>query len=256
MNIEKLKTHLAELGCASFPSSVRYAATTGSTNDDAIAAAAQGSGAGTVFLADRQTKGRGRHGGEWISQPGENLLMSVLIGRSAARWGLHAIGLSAAAAVRDSLADIGLHPRIKWPNDIIASGRKIAGLLIESAGDDLFTLGIGVNLNQQDFFGVFFGIYPPGSVRSLSGNEVDREEYAARLLFHLDRWLSKLDVSAKACVDYFMEHSCSVGHSVIVRTPSQELTGEFLRLHYDGNVVVFSREEGEVTVPGAQVSHT
>jgi len=118
---------------------------TASTNADAICGAPW-----DVFTADFQTAGRGRLGHKWLSEPGENLIMSAVVpvGGLAAD---HAatLPLAVGLAVADGLApwtDVAL----KWPNDIMAGDRKIAGILCERHGDNVVA-GVGVNVGQRKF---------------------------------------------------------------------------------------------------------
>ena len=132
------------------------ARTTGSTNDDALEAAARGVPSGAIFVADTQTRGRGRRGRHWISPPGENLTFSLLLRPDKPPTELGClplvVGLAVRAAVaRRTPATVG----VKWPNDVYASGRKIAGVLVESHIQgvrlDAIAVGVGVNVGTVTF---------------------------------------------------------------------------------------------------------
>lgn len=127
---------------------------TGSTNTDALAGRAW-----DVFTADMQTHGRGRLDHKWVSAPGENLMMSAVVGvgdlpvETAATLPL-AVGLAVVRTVRKILsvacgADTSC-VMMKWPNDVYVDGRKICGILCERNGDSAIC-GIGVNANQETF---------------------------------------------------------------------------------------------------------
>ena len=127
---------------------------TGSTNDDARRLAAEGAPEGTVVLAERQTAGRGRLGRAWDSPDHLGLYMSVLLRPQEApdRIGRYAIACAVAvcAACRE-LA--GPEIVLKWPNDVLASGRKLAGILSElrQAREDVdLVVGIGLNVDQAE----------------------------------------------------------------------------------------------------------
>jgi BirA family biotin operon repressor/biotin-[acetyl-CoA-carboxylase] ligase len=125
---------------------------TGSTMDDARALAAGGCPTGTTVVAGFQRQGRGRgHGRPWHSGPWESLLATVVIRRADARFPPGQLtlraGLAAALAVQEAA---GREVRIKWPNDILADGRKLAGILCE-AGADALLAGFGVNCLQVSF---------------------------------------------------------------------------------------------------------
>jgi BirA family transcriptional regulator, biotin operon repressor / biotin---[acetyl-CoA-carboxylase] ligase len=130
--------------------------TVGSTNDEARALAEAGAPAGTVVLAEAQTRGRGRRGRGWYAQPGESLLLSIVLradrtGRADLPGVLPLrVGIATARAIE---AVTGLGAGIKWPNDLVAGGRKLGGVLcegtVEGARDAFVVAGIGLNVLQE-----------------------------------------------------------------------------------------------------------
>ena len=124
-----------------------------STNAEAQRRAAEGAPAGTLIRAVRQTAGRGRRGRAWQSPPG-NLAFSLLLrpamkAATAATLGFVA-GLAVAEAI-DGLLPAGRSSRLKWPNDLLVDGRKLAGILLEAAAGgsgpvDHLVVGVGVNI--------------------------------------------------------------------------------------------------------------
>ncbi len=194
LDAEAVERELARLG-ASLGRPLVVAAETGSTNDDARSAAAVGAPHGAAFLADAQTQGRGRGGRSWHSPPGENLYLSVVL-----RPGLPAssvapialvMGLAVASVVgprlapRSRLGDgAAAEVRLKWPNDVLAGGRKLAGILVEAQlrGDSVSSVIVGVGLN------VHASSFPPElsgratSLAMLGIDDVPRELLAAELL--------------------------------------------------------------------------
>jgi BirA family biotin operon repressor/biotin-[acetyl-CoA-carboxylase] ligase len=129
---------------------VQLVAETGSTNADLLAQAAAGGAAGTVLVAEAQTAGKGRLGRSWSSAPGASLTFSVLLrpaGVPATRLGWLPLlaGVAAAAAIRTVTT---VEAQLKWPNDVLASGRKLAGILAESR-DQAVVVGMGVNVSQR-----------------------------------------------------------------------------------------------------------
>ena len=135
---------------------VRHFDTIGSTNDEALswtanAAAQRSSAEGFVVVADRQTAGRGRRGHTWFSPPGAGLYVSVVLAPRTARIdprrATMLTTLAAGVAVAEGIeAAAGLRIDLKWPNDLFASRRKLAGILAESAADDLVVVGYGINI--------------------------------------------------------------------------------------------------------------
>jgi len=126
---------------------------TGSTNADLLARAAAGEDiAGAVLIAEQQTAGRGRNGRVW-SSPGAQLTMSVGVDPGAVppdAWGW--LPLATGVAVVDAVAAVaGVEAGLKWPNDVLADGRKLAGILTEVAAAQRFiVVGIGLNVTLRD----------------------------------------------------------------------------------------------------------
>lgn len=130
-----------------------------STNDDAMSAARKGAAHGACWIADEQLAGRGRRevGGQrrvWWSPAGVNLYMSVLLRPEIAPERASLVTLAAAVAAHEVLAARGVDCGIKWPNDLLVGGRKLAGILTEatmnqSGGVDAVVVGIGLNVNAS-----------------------------------------------------------------------------------------------------------
>lgn len=128
---------------------IRHITATGSTNDDMAKLASAGAPEGTWLRADTQTGGRGRQGRTWVSPPG-NLHASTLVRRQPGDPAAPSLALVAAVALDELLQDWLAPERlmIKWPNDLLADGAKIAGILLEGI-DDAVVVGIGANLAYQ-----------------------------------------------------------------------------------------------------------
>ena len=148
---------------------------------------------GAAAVADEQTAGRGRLGRTWAAPPGTALLCSVLLrppaGRKIAQLSLIG-GLAAAQTVE---AALGRPAQLKWPNDVLVDGLKVAGVLAE-ARDGIVVLGIGLNVNQTAAQLPHDARLPAASLRSLDGVERDRDALLADLLEWLeavyDAWLA------------------------------------------------------------------
>ena len=144
---------------------------------------------GIICLAEQQTSGRGRRGKSWVSPFGGNLYLSLLwhFNNGAA----HVAGLSLAVAIAVSrvLREFGLNSvSVKWPNDILVSNKKLAGILLEIAGEASgpcsVVLGIGMNLKAEGT-GMSTIDQPWIDLESALGREVSRNELAAKLINHL-----------------------------------------------------------------------
>ncbi len=170
---------------------VVYCAETDSTNLRAHELGKAGALEGTVVLADSQTAGKGRLGRKWCSPAGVNLYASVLVRPPVApRYASQLTFLSAAAVAR-AVAEIGDLPvTVKWPNDVLVHGRKVAGLLNELDAETerihYLVLGIGVNINMDsDQFPEDLR-YPATSMMLECGRTLSRRAFACCLLRHLD----------------------------------------------------------------------
>jgi BirA family biotin operon repressor/biotin-[acetyl-CoA-carboxylase] ligase len=155
--------------------------TTTSTMRDAAALAAAGCLHGTALVAEEQTAGIGRHGHSWHSEPGAGLYVSVVLRLPETSPVLTlALGLATVDAIRNTT---GLVCDLRWPNDVLAGERKLAGIIVQMA-DSAAIAGIGINVNHTGF--------PPDlaalatSLRLQTGRLVDREALLENLLGAID----------------------------------------------------------------------
>ena len=146
-----------------------------------------GDAEGTVAVAEEQTEGRGRLGRSWHAPARTSVLMSVLLTPSVESERLPELSLLAGGAVAEAIAEItGLEPTIKFPNDVLLGGRKVAGILAE-ASDGRVVLGVGVNANQTEDELPEETQHPPTSLRVELGTPVDRPRLLAAILLQLER---------------------------------------------------------------------
>lgn len=164
---------------------------TDSTNTLAYRLAEEGAAEGTVVIADAQNRGKGRLGRQWESPAGVNLYCSIILRPPI--MPLHAPQLTflSAVAVAEAIErSVGLTPVIKWPNDVLVNGLKVAGMLNEMSAEtervEFLVLGIGVNINmQRDQFPADLR-HPASSLAIEAGHEVRRLSFARALLESLD----------------------------------------------------------------------
>lgn len=132
----------------------------------------------TVVTAENQTKGKGQRGAKWVSEPGKNLVMSVLYKTEANNSkGLYDLNIAVALSVLTALESYQLAAlSVKWPNDIMAGAKKIGGILIENSfkpgGEVISVIGIGLNVNQTDFS----DLPKASSLAAITGTEFDKAE--------------------------------------------------------------------------------
>ena len=177
MNQSKLNKLLSKLPIAK----MKYFDSIGSTNDEALAWAANDAKDLSLVIADEQTAGRGRLDRKWFTPTGTALAFSLILRPSAAEHPhlSRMVGL-AALSITDSLLARGLSPQIKWPNDILLNGRKVAGILIESvwSGEnvDCIVIGMGVNILKGAVPDRDVLLFPATSLEDALGYPVERAE--------------------------------------------------------------------------------
>jgi biotin-[acetyl-CoA-carboxylase] ligase BirA-like protein len=248
---------------------VHVVAETGSTNEDLLAAAGRGAPAGTVLAAEAQNDGRGRMGRSWVSVPGASLTFSVLLRPAAVPpasrgWVPLLTGVAVTSALR---AVARVDARLKWPNDVLVNGAKVAGILAEQAGDAV-VVGAGINvLAGQDEL-------PSASATSLAllgASGTDRQELLAGVLGELERWYLRWthasagdtgngdgrngDAELCGLRQEYLRLCSTVGIQVRVTLPGgQALTGTACDVDRSGRLVI--RSAGElICVSAGDVEH-
>jgi BirA family biotin operon repressor/biotin-[acetyl-CoA-carboxylase] ligase len=225
---------------------VHYFFETDSTNKVARRLAESGAPHGGVVIAEQQTHGRGRLGRTWVSPPFLNLYFSMVLRPALIPAHAPQITLMAAVALADAIAAfIPIPPSIKWPNDILVDGKKLAGILTESSCTaqciEFVILGIGVNLNFP------YLAMPPeiraraSSLLELRGSAVDRESFIGRLIQDLDRCYGMLVESGFAAIAARWESYFILSNRrVRVEMPDQVLVGRAKGIDRDGALIVES----------------
>lgn len=232
-----------------------------STQRAARELARAGAPEGTVVIAERQTAGRGRLGRAWHSPAGLNLYCSIVLRPRLAPPAAPQIALVAGVAVAVAVAgETGRRPGLKWPNDVLLDGRKVAGILTEMESEvervHHVVVGIGVNLNAPR------SAFPrelrakAGSLLLATGRRVDRAVFTARLLAALEARYERFCERGFASVRAEWEsYSCLTGRQVRVASPEGEVGGRVLGLDGDGALRLAARGgavrrvvAGEVTV--------
>jgi BirA family biotin operon repressor/biotin-[acetyl-CoA-carboxylase] ligase len=172
-----------------------------STNDLALEWAENGAADGSLVLADLQTAGRGRAERRWVTRPGTALAMSLIL-RPKAAEAAHVARFTALAALGlvDALAKLGLAAAIKWPNDVLLNGKKVAGVLVETIWreNDLRALvvGMGVNVTAESVPPEAELRYPATAVEAELGEAVDRWALLAGILQGLFKYRAILPTDA------------------------------------------------------------
>ena len=190
MDENTLRLVLAELPV----SELRYFETVGSTNAEALAWAAQGAPDGALVVADQQSAGRGRLGRGWVTRSNSALAVSLVMrlqpqeGPQAALYS----PLGALAVCEALMEGYGLAAEIKWPNDVLLSGRKVCGVLAETGVEgsviDHVVLGMGVNVTPGSTPPVDAVRFPAVCVEEMLARPVDRAALLAAILRAVFAW--------------------------------------------------------------------
>jgi len=222
---------------ASTEAAIVRLATVDSTQSVAFALAERGAADRTVVVADEQSAGRGRRGRTWRAPAGTSLLASILVRSRLPRPLLATLSPTAAVATAEALRRVApVMARVKWPNDVLVDGKKIAGILLESrvgAAAPVTILGIGVNLGQREFPPELAGIAT--SVALETGRSVDRDAMLAVLLEEFDAWRARLEGEGFARVrERWRALSDTLGRRVTV----DAVTGVAQDLDHDGALLI------------------
>jgi len=223
---------------------VRTVPQTSSTNDAAFAHAGDPGHDGLVVFADYQTAGRGRIGRRWLAPRGAAVLCSTLLFEQddPARQGRLVLiaGMAVCHAVTAVADDI--EPVIRWPNDILVNGRKLAGILVESrplAQQRAYVVGIGINCHQTP------GHFPPElrdhatSLQIASNHPVARLDLARHLLTELDRYLvPRQSLSDSQLCDRWLAHAQPMGQRIRLQQGGRTYVGRTLQIDPAGSLTV------------------
>jgi BirA family biotin operon repressor/biotin-[acetyl-CoA-carboxylase] ligase len=242
-----------------FPARLHHLPTAESTNTLLLQAAADGAPEGTLYLADAQTRGRGRGGHTWHSSPGDGLYLSVLAKPSLplreALWISLATGLAVQSAVKTVT---GLDLDIRWPNDLLlpdpsGTSKKLGGILVETAvhpGEDALlryaVIGIGLNINHETFPPELSDIAT--SLRIATGQLQSRNALLVAILRALDLELTQLEAHQPDLLTRFTAASTWVRGKRVDVPEQGGYTGTTAGLNPNGYLLVDADDHTQRTV--------
>lgn len=223
--------------------------TISSTNDEALKQAKLGADEGICVVADEQTKGRGRHGREWISPKGAGLYFSLVLRPQISPQRLPLLTLISAVAVFDTLHEtFGITADIKWANDVLVNDKKICGILAETtetARGFSVILGIGINLKSSNFPPEIADIAT--SIEAESEIEPKLEILLPNLTKNLEFYYRKLhstDGDVFTCNEWSKRSSFAFGKLVKVFMPNEIIIGTTRGIELDG-ALRLEKDSGE-----------
>lgn len=241
---DSLRESLADLPLGE----IRYYDRIGSTNDEALGWASEGAADLSLVVANEQTHGRGRLERQWFTARDSALAFSLILRPEPVEKAQPSLltGLLALALV-DSLRPLGLSINIKWPNDVLVDGKKIAGVLVESTwtGEqpDAFVLGMGVNVTSASVPPTHKLLYPATSIVSASGRRIERQALLHDILQRVLFWRPSLHTTN--FLKTWESHLAFQGEQVCVESENQAmLHGTLLGLDREGRLKL-QNEHGE-----------
>lgn len=255
MNGHTIKKTLSKLNIGG----LRYFDSISSTNDEALAWAADGAKDLSIVIADEQTQGRGRLNRKWFTPKGTALAFSLIL-RPSSTLRPHlsrTVGL-AALSIAESFSRLGLAPLIKWPNDILLNNKKTAGILIETvwSGEDIDSLVIGMGIN------VYKASIPPADVLQFPATSLEdelakeppaREEILFSILEKFIQWRERMGTDE--FINTWEETLAFRGQQVQIHAGGEApITGELLGLESDGSLRLRDIHDKSIIVRFGDVS--
>jgi BirA family transcriptional regulator, biotin operon repressor / biotin---[acetyl-CoA-carboxylase] ligase len=205
-----------------------------STNEEARRLAKNGVRGPLWIVSREQTAGRGRRGRVWISQSG-NLFATLLLPAAASLSAQ--LGFAAGLAAADTIAAHapGAEVALKWPNDVLLNGAKVAGILLERLGEDALAIGVGINLAHYPNITEV----PSISIAAVTGNPPDLDGFLLRLASRTTTWYEIwLEQGFQPVRKAWLLRACGLGHPIRAKLADSERDGVFEDLDKDGALLL------------------
>ena len=201
---------------------------------------------GTVLLAEKQLKGKGRKDRIWQSARGLNLTFSILLTKDiVAGLNINHLNLAASLAVALAIENLyQLRTELKWPNDVLISGKKVSGILIETSVKggkiERVVIGFGINLNQIVFEGDYN--FPPTSLKLETGVIIDRETTLAEVLNIFEELIINLQAQPGSILEDWRAKCKMIGDTITITDGGQSKKGIFYDIDDDGYLLLKRNE--------------
>ena len=240
---------------------VIYFDSTTSTNDVAKNEGAKGAKGGTIVIADEQTKGRGRMERQWVSNKGEDILVSIILRPNINSSLAPSITPILSISVVEALLELTGYPvLIKWPNDVVIGYKKLCGILTEmSAGIDCvnyIVMGMGMNVNSINFPDEIKNTAV--SLREYGGKIFDRKVILASILNKFEHNYEKFKLlGISPFIESLRSYSILIGKNVVVNNMGKEIEGCAVSIDDEGKLIIRKKDgetekilSGEVSLKG------
>ncbi|WP_080845478.1 biotin--[acetyl-CoA-carboxylase] ligase [Cytobacillus gottheilii] len=228
---------------------IHYEESVDSTQRIASRHVLEGAPEGTIVIAEEQVAGRGRMDRSWHSPKYTGIWMSLILRPNIPPQKAPQLTLLTAVAIVQAMEEAGLHPSIKWPNDILLNGKKVTGILTELQADadriQAVIIGIGINVNQklEDYPEELQSIATSMSIEA--GRELDRAHILQHVLYHLEKlYLLYLDKGFAPIKLLWESYAITIGKTVTARSISETIHGKALGITEEG-VLLIEDETGE-----------
>jgi BirA family biotin operon repressor/biotin-[acetyl-CoA-carboxylase] ligase len=239
---------------------IRVVASTVSTNADVAGEARAGAAQGLVVLAEQQQGGRGRLDRTWESPARAGILMSALLRPAVPLPALSLVPLVAGVAVAEALREVGqVDATLKWPNDVLVDGRKVAGLLVErvsgSSAPPAVVVGIGVNVSTRPL-----ELATPNATSvAMEGGPADREPLVKDVLRALEQRLAAWSAAGGASAPVLLPYRAmceTIGHRVVLHLPGRDpVEGVAVAVDDTGRLVIRSDDGRQQAWSAGDIVH-
>lgn len=249
-------------GCEWFAGDIYFYHEIGSTNDECKKLAEEGAKHGTLVVAEKQTKGKGRRGRSWESPKGTGIWMTLLLRPDIEPYNSSGLTLVTAMAINKAVQEItGLDAKIKWPNDIVVNGKKVTGILTEMSAQpemiNYIVIGIGINVNTEEFPEDI--AKTASSLKIESGKTIKRSSIIALFGKYFEQYYAEYiktqDMSL--LIDEYNKELINVDRQIKVLAKENSYTGIAKGINRHGELIVETENKelknvvaGEVSVRG------
>lgn len=199
---------------------------------------------GSVVLAENQLKGRGRRDRNWTSVKEQSLTFSILLNRNLNAKNINILNLGASLAVAQAIENLyQLDVELKWPNDILVGGKKVAGILLDavSKGDKIekVVVGFGINVNQPNFTGKF--LIPATSIKLEFKRDSNRERLLSEILNFFESILIQIEKDKSKILSDWRARCKMIGEKIKITDSNGEKFGKFEDIDDEGFLLFESR---------------
>lgn len=252
----KLIRNLSSVGLSDW----RYYPVVTSTNDLALTWAGEGAPDYSLVIADEQTAGRGRENRKWVTHPGAALAFSLILRPTVEELKrLPRFTALAALSLLHGLEQFGLMGALKWPNDVLLAGRKVAGVLVEAdwQGDRLAALvvGMGVNITPAAVPPDESLRFPGTSVQAEVGQKVERWALLASILHTIKQYRCLLTTSE--FIRLWNDRLAFRGETIAFRFPDGEVKSlKVLGVEHDGRLALRTRQGQTICAVAGEIEMT